>query len=292
VVNVDVLTASGETAPTDYQGISVPAHGVVSEKLDAHATNDSEFGTVVQVDSGAIVADELTIRDSTGTKGFSDQLGMPAPESTWAFPSSVEPVGGSVTFDVMNPSSSQSEVTLDATYGAGIAVHPVEVSVPAESVGSIVLGHEPGFGQSTPYAVVVKATSPVVVGRVVRGRPGRKHVGANSSGSTPGVAVGADSWVVVPVPSPLHALALTVESLGKKAVKLSITRALGGANLVNGASSTTTLGPGESATVNPSVLASSTGPLLVVANGPIAVELDASPVIGAGMVVVPVFTSG
>jgi Family of unknown function (DUF5719) len=294
VVNVDVLTASGEAIPTEYQGIAVPALGIVSEILDAHATGDKEVGTIVEVDSGSIVADELLLRDSGGTRGFSDQLGTPSPESSWAFPNSVEPAGGSLVFNVMNPSSVASEVTIDATYGAGIAVHPVTGSVPAESVSSFVIGSEPGFGQNTPYAVVIKSTTPVVVGRALyaRPRPVRRKFPPDSQGSTPGIAVGAESWIVPPVPSPLRAASITIQSLGRKAVKLSIAKAIGVSPQGSGAKVTTTLGPGESATVNPSVLAADAGPLLVEANGPIAVEIDASPAVGVGMVVVPAFVAG
>jgi hypothetical protein len=291
VVNVDVVTPSGEAIPTDYQGIAVPALGLVSETLDAHATNDAEVGTIVEVVSGAIVADELSLRDSGGTKGFADQLGAPSTESVWAFPHSVEPPGGSLVFNVMNPSSVQSEITLDATYGMGTAVHPVTGSVPPDSVSSFVIGSEPGFGENTPYSVVIKSTTPVVVGRAVYSKPVGRKVPAESEGSTPGVAVGAQSWIVPPVPSPLVAMLLTIESLGSKAVKLSITKATGGAALVGGAKVTTTLGPGESATVNPTVLTGA-GPLLVEADGPIAVELDVSPEPGDGMVVVPAFVAG
>jgi hypothetical protein len=292
VVNVDVITSSGEAIPTEYQGIAVPALGIVSETLDAHATSDKEVGTIVEVDSGAIVADELLLCDSGGTKGLSDQLGTPSPETSWAFPDTVEPTGGSLVFNVMNPSSVASEITIDATYGAGIAVHPVTGSVPADSVSSFVIGSEPGFGQNTPYAVVIKSTTPVVVGRALYARPVGRKVPRESQGSTPGIAVGAESWIVPPVPPPLKALSITIQSLGRKAVKLSITKAIGASPRGSGGKATTTLGAGESATVNPSVLAGDGGPLLVEADGPIAVEIDASPVVGVGMVVVPAFVAG
>ena len=59
VVDIDVVTASGEVDPTDYQGVAVPAGGLVTEKLDAHATNDPEVATIVEAASGSVVAEEL-----------------------------------------------------------------------------------------------------------------------------------------------------------------------------------------------------------------------------------------
>jgi hypothetical protein len=132
---------------------------------------------------------------------------------------------------------------------------------------------------------------PVVVGRAIYSKPIARKARLESEGSTPGVAVGAEGWIVPPVPSPLKVISLTIESLARKPVKLSITKAGSGAALVSGAKITTTLGAGESATVSPSVL-NGAGPLLIEANGPIAIELDATPVVTPGMIVVPAFVAG
>jgi Family of unknown function (DUF5719) len=292
VVDVGTLTRSGEAQPSAYQGLSVPPGGIVSERLDTHATNDPEVATIVTAASGAIVADELTYVNSGGTKGFTDLLGTTQTSTRWAFPYCVEPRGGALAFELMNPSATASQVVIDATYGKGIAVHPVTLSVAAQSTATVSMSKEPGFVPGTPYSVVLNASVPVVAGRFVHGRQAHKRPGAESAAGSLGVPLGSNNWIVPSVPTPVHALGLAVEALGKMPVRMTFTRAVGGAALVAGAGATTTVEPGESVSLNPKIFRSYSGPIRITADGPTAVELDASPAAGAGLLVVPAFAVG
>ncbi len=286
VVDVDVLTPSGEAEPAAYQGLAVPAGGLVTEQLDTHATDDPLLGTVVEAASGSVVAAELDLTTTGGRHGCSEQLGAPAAQSVWAFPYTVLPKGGSVALNVIDPGSAGTNLVLDATYGSGTSVHPVMLTVKGQSVSSIVLGREPGFAATTPYSIVIKASSPVVVGRVVYAT---KRTDRPNAGYTLGVPIGATHWLVPGVENSDHATSLAIEALGSKPVKVTVTRSTGVSAPVPGGRDSATVVPGVEVHVEAQSLALYSGPLVVVADGPVAVELDAAPSGSPGIVVVPAF---
>ena len=286
VVDMDLVTPSGETQPAAYQGVAVPAGGLVTEQLDSHATNDPVLGTLVEAASGSVVAGELDVTTAGGRHGFSEQLGAPGAQRSWAFPYTVLPKGGSVSFNVMNPGTGASRLVMNATNGSGIAVAPVRVTVAGQSVSSIVLGKEPGFASKKPYSIVIEASSPVVVGREVEAT---KKATRPTAGYSLGVAVGADRWLVPAVGSAAHPLSLTVEALGSKPVHVTVSRSVGGSSPSPGGKDSVVVAPGEVVHVDPKFLFVYPGPLVVVADGPVAVELDATPAGSAGIIVVPAF---
>jgi len=198
VVDVDLITASGETQPAAYQGISVAPGELVSESLDAHATNDSEFATVVQAATGSVVAEELSFVSADASVGFTDQLGSPQPQRLWAFPFSEATPGGSLVLNVMNPGNSIAHVVVRASDGARVPFTPVTALVTGQSTSVIILSSAPGFTLSTPYAVTVSSNVGIVVARTIQDH----SVGAlnPTEGTTTGVPVGADRWIVPSVP--------------------------------------------------------------------------------------------
>jgi hypothetical protein len=258
---------------------------LVTEQLDSHATGDPVLGTVVEAASGSVVAAELAVTTG-GRHGFSEQLGAPGSQRSWAFPYTVEPKGGSVSFNVINPGPAASRLVMHATNGSGIALTPVTVTVAGQSVASIVLGKQPGFVPMTPYSIVIDASSPVVVGRTVEAK---KKSTRPSIGYSLGVAVGADRWLVPGAGSEAHPLSLAVEALGSNPLHVTVSRSFGGSAPNPGGRDSVLVVPGEVVHVNPKFLIAYPGPLVVVADGPVAVELDATPAGSAGIVVVPAF---
>jgi hypothetical protein len=186
----------------------------------------------------------------------------------------------------LNPGSTASQVVLNATYGSASAVHPVTLSLPANSTASVALNHEPGFEALTTYAVTFTASTPVVIGRSIA-RPKKPPV--PNAGSSPGVPIGADHWVVPAVPTGGKPWELTFENLGKRPVKVTVTRAFGKTAPLAGSANTVLIQPGEDVGVSQSLLTAFVNPFDVEATGPIAIELDASPAAWAGVVQIPSF---
>jgi hypothetical protein len=187
----------------------------------------------------------------------------------------------------MNPGSTDSDVVLDATYGSGTLVHPVMVTVKSQSVSTIVLGDEPGFAQMTPYSILMTSSTPVVVGRAVYGP---KKSARPNAGYTLAVAVGAKHWLVPGVSGTRgHATSFAIEAMGSKPVHVTVTRTEGSSATVPGGRDSAVVFPGTEVHVEPRSLASYSGPLSVVADGHVAVELDAAPSGSPGIVVIPAF---
>jgi hypothetical protein len=104
-----------------------------------------------------------------------------------------------------------------------------------------------------------------------------------------GVAVGAERWLVPGIAPQEHVLSLAIEALGAKPLHVTVSRFEKGTASVAGGRDSAVVVPGEEAHVDPRSLSGYSGPLLVVADGPVAVELDAGPAGSAGIIVVPAF---
>jgi hypothetical protein len=283
VVDIALVTQGGEQAPSAYQGIAIGAGQLLSESIDQHATNDSNVGAIVTAASGSVVAEELQYTTVGGVHGYSDQLGAPRAQSAWALPYCSWPADGSLTLNVLNPTSKAVHVTIDADYGAGTPISPVSVPIPADATASVALNQQPGFASRNIYSVLVKSDSPIVVGRVVSGKT--KAVGP-SSGSTMGIPGGTNRWLVTQVPAPEHAWYLAIQSLSDKALKVTVNRTLPGSG--SSSSVVTEIEPGHVAYISSSVLASYVGSFIVEANGPLATELGAKSA-DPGTVAIPAY---
>ena len=130
------------------------------------------------------------------------------------------------------------------------------------------------------------ASSDLVIGRSIEWP---KKPPLPNGGSSLGVPIGADHWLVPAVPASGKPWSLTFEDLGTRPVKVTVTKALGGVAPVTGSSNTFLVQPGEKVGVSQSVLNAFVEPFDVRATGPIAIELDASPAAWFGVVSVPSF---
>lgn len=285
VVNIDLLTSTGEAQPTEYQGLSVAPGTTLTEILDEHATQDTEVATVVKAVSGSVVADELQTTGTSGLLGLNGQLGSPSPAKAWAFPYCDIPSGATLTFNVMNPNVGSTRVVLEAYDGSRVT-QPTVVKVPGETTSSIVVSGTANFSDSTAYSVVVSASRGVVVGRSISYLPANPK--QPTFGAQTGTALGASKWFV-PSADPGTGSNLAIEALGSKTVRVQITKSLGNEPLVSGPHNVTMVKPGAPAIVNSALIASYQGPWIIQANGPIAVELDGSPAVLDGVVVVPAY---
>jgi hypothetical protein len=211
VVNVSFLTGSGVIAPQDYQGLTVPAGQLVVENVGDFVQNQSNIGTMVTAESGAVVGNELQQWSSGAAGGVSVRLGSPEPSTTWRFAQTTALPGTTVGFSLANWGS--SAVTAKFSLGLPSAtVVPRSVVVPALSVAVFNATAIAGWPQSIPYAVTVDASGPVVVGRSVEAASGAP---TPVWGSSPGTVTVDTHWLV-PGPGVANAPGApnaTVESL-------------------------------------------------------------------------------
>ncbi|MGH9030296.1 MAG: hypothetical protein ACRDV4_11870, partial [Acidimicrobiales bacterium] len=120
VVDVGLDSSTqGFVEPPAYQGIPVPGGSLVVENVGDHLLNDPSVGTEVTTLSGAVVATELLTTPLGSGGGTSLLLGAPSPAPRWEFPQSLDPSGGAVVFDVLNPSAKRVSVKVDIGLAEG-----------------------------------------------------------------------------------------------------------------------------------------------------------------------------
>jgi hypothetical protein len=210
VVNVTFLTSSGVITPSDYQGLSIPAGQLVSENVGDFVQNQQDIATEVSAQSGQVVAAQLQAW-SAGTSGLGLSLGSPDTSTAWYLPQSTDGAG-SVTFHLANPGTAPTVATL--TFGLPMAhVAPVSIALPPQSVTTwspSSTGHLP---RQTAYATTIRATSGIVVSRMVDA--GSAAAPATAKGGGPATSTLATHWLVPApgVPNAPGTPGATVDSL-------------------------------------------------------------------------------
>jgi hypothetical protein len=289
VVNVALVSSTaGYLAPAAYQGIDLAPGSLVTENIGDHVAADPDVATEVSTLSGAVVATELESVGAPGDGGIALTLGSPAPAPQWVFPQSTGIPEGIVTFHVLNPTPSPADVSIVIGLSQGAGAAPLVLHVPAQSLVSLTAESETRIPAGVPYSLTfTSAGAGIVVSREVAA-PAGSPAGIPEVGEAPGVPGTAVRWLVPAVVAPgAGAWALAVVDLGKTPTSVRITtpggRAIAGQPVRR-------VEPGSPLVIGPYPGAPfGTAPIEVVADDPVAVELDALPVAAPGVVVVPSF---
>jgi hypothetical protein len=300
VVNITLDSASaGVVQPPAYQGIAVPGDSLVVENIGDHLMNDPDVAAEVTTSSGTVVAAELqSTPQSGGGGGSSLLLGVPSPVSEWDFPQNVDPPGGSVVFYVFNPSDHEASVSVKVGLVQGLAqglaqggAEPLSLRVLPHSATELVAESETRIPASGPYALEFSAGGGVgiVVDREVVAQAGSATPSVGQVHGVPGGA--ARTLLPAVIPPGTGATSLAILALSSHPVTVTVSSAARGVPVADldrrvvqpGMSLIVTAQPGSALGVVP---------LLVVASGPVAIELDAAPAGAAGAVVVPALVLG
>jgi hypothetical protein len=286
VVDVSLDESDGtDLQPPAYQGLPVPAGALVVENLGDHLLDTASFATEVTTTSGAVVAAELQTIPQIGGGGSSLLAGVSAPSKRWDFPQNLDPPssGSAVAFYLFNPSGATATVKADVALAQGQA-EPISVTVRARSVSELLAENQTRIPAASPYAMTFSSDVGIVVDREVAA------AGARSSpqiGQVHGVSRASSRYVLPALALPARAVSsLTVSDVRSAPVKVTVTDMKTG-EVVDAvvARVVTTQRPLFVTPAPGSGLGNDA--LLVIATGPVAVELDASPVGAAGVVVVP-----
>lgn len=273
VVDLSFVTPSGVTSPQPFQGLVVGPGRVSEVTVGRYVQNEPAVATVVSARSGAVVAGELQLYGPAGAAGVAIRLGAPSPSPVWDLPRSQDQVGGSSQLVIFNPSSRTEHVRVDVRLASG-PVAPFTQVVGPDSVWDLQTGNELRIPPGVGYAMRVHASgSGVVVARVGAGTPGGPGAQWGDGIVVPGVGTStALRWVVPAVGQAPGArggpLVVAVDNPGRRAVRVTLWWfSPSGARRVRhvrvGAGSFSQFGAGA-------------GPLVVSADGPVAVEGQAS----------------
>jgi hypothetical protein len=281
-----VSSTAGFLAPAAYQGIDVPPGALVTENVGDHAPDDAALATEVSTLSGTVVATQLESVGTAGNGGISLTLGTPAPAARWVFPQNTGLTGGTVAFHVLNPSTRRAVVSVAIGLSAGAGAEPLTMRVAPQSVATLVAEKVTRIPTNAPYALTFTSShTGIVVSRQVSA-PSGTPAPVPEDGEVPGVPGGARRWLLPGlVPPGTGAWALAVVDLGARAATVRIVTPDGRA--VAG-QAPRRVRPGTPLVIGPNPGPPfGTAPLEVQADQPVAVELDALPVAGPGVVVVP-----
>jgi hypothetical protein len=291
-VDVSMISATaGLLAPAAYQGIDVPPGSLVTENLGEHAPADGAIATMVSALSGTLVATELESSGTPGAGGLSLSLGSPAPATEWVFPQNTGITGSSVVFHVFDPSTSPAVVSVAIGLPAGAAAEPLTFRLPGQGQYNLVAGNQTRIPVGTPYALTFTSRGPgILVARQVTA-PSGLPAPIPEEGVVPGVPGSATRWLVPATVAPgTGAWSMAVLDLGSRPTAVRVTTPTGG---VIASQPQRRVLPGVPLVIGPNPGAPfGTAPVMIVATQPVAVELDALPVAGPGVVVVPALSLG
>jgi hypothetical protein len=294
VVDLGFMTPTGAVQPVNYQGVVIDPGATLAEDVASEVQNASQVSTVVTARTGRVVASELQIY-AGASSGLSVVPGLSQPQDHWAIPLAQESSGGSSEIDVFNPGTAPEKVTVRMRLASG-PLAPLEDTVAAGETWALATSHETRIPAGASYSAEVDATGGhgVVVSRVV-------VAPAAATAPQAGIATAVDSltsstaaheWIVSPPGTQARPAisgaarrALAVLNVGSAPVTFDASAVDSGhrRRLVSG-----TLAPGASAVVTGSTVSSAGfDPIVVRADGPMAVSEDLVPSGGVGVVDMP-----
>jgi hypothetical protein len=295
VVDLGFMTPTGAVHPVNYQGVVIDPGATVAEDVSSEVQNSSLVSTVVTARTGRVVASE--VQTYAGPRsGLSVVQGLNQPEDRWAIPLAQEtPGGGDSEIDIFNPSTTPEKVAVHLRLASG-PLAPLEDTVAPGETWALATSRQTRIPAGADYSAAVDATGGpgVVVSRAV-------VAPATATAPQAGVAVAIDGltsatpaskWIVPPpgtaaspAVSGVAHNALSVQNVGdERATFHAYAIAPGTRHLLASGS----LAPRGSAVVTGTPLAD-TGfdPIVVRADGPMAVSEDFVPSGGVGVVGMP-----
>lgn len=211
VADLGFATDSGPSQPTDFQGLVVPAGGMLALDLRSHVQDSKVVGTTVAARIGRLVAAELDVRTSAPPAGMTLVAGAPATSGSWYFPYGETAPSVTDDYDVYNPSSSPAKVTLLYSLSKDSA-EPLRIDVAPGTVTDVAPSARLHVPAGVAYSLAVRSGTGVVVERSASSPNGpAAMLGATvisagwsvAAGAPPGVST--TEYLVVSNPGPAEA---------------------------------------------------------------------------------------
>jgi hypothetical protein len=178
VADLSFTTDQGPEAPQEFEGLVVPAGGLVTVNLGDHLRRRHAIATSVDVRSGRVVAwktDVVTpppngvplLGTAAGAQPLADPatpipgvtltLGAPATATEWVWADGQTGTGLNEQYVVFNPGTAAADLRLAVNLDQGVA-EPFELTVPPGQVVQVVSSQEvripPGVGHSATLVSV------------------------------------------------------------------------------------------------------------------------------------------
>lgn len=295
VVDMSFSTDQGSEAPADFQGLDVPAGGLLAVDLGSHLRRRQQIATTVRARTGRIVAWSTTVvtppaagealvgappdpanptsaDPAAAAPGVVLTLGSSSTGTVWSWPDGLSGNGLDERYAIYNPSPQPATVTLSLVLDQGQA-EPFNLTIGPQQVTTVVAGSEaripPGVGHSATLASTNGVG--VVATRILTGVP----PASRGTASLPGSRLAAPAWLVPAATEPGTTSDLAVLVPGTDPLDATVYGWRGGREVALAGLSNLTLAPGQRNLIALSIKAPGyTGPVVVRASGPVEVEAD------------------
>ena len=207
-VDVTFSTDDGVREPQRYQGLPIPAGGVVGLDVGEDVTRKGHVSTTVRARSGSLVVERLQSFDgSSGSRirGLSVALATPEPLEAWGFATGVIGDGNREWIVLYNPGDERAEVDVSVrTAGESSPPPPYALTVRAGGYEVLEYGEDDRVQPRKGHVTIVRSSNgvPIVAERVlsIPGAPGWREPDSDATGgdisATTGAAFADREWVL------------------------------------------------------------------------------------------------
>ncbi|HSS11783.1 MAG TPA: DUF5719 family protein [Acidimicrobiales bacterium] len=169
IVDLSFTTEQGAEAPSDFQGVVVPAKSLIGLDLGTHLRRRAQLATTVSVRTGRIVAFKTQVATagtapatSPRVPGLSLILGAPSPATSLWWPDGLTADGMTERYQIYNPTQTEADVSLSVALDQGSA-DPFAIKVPPGGTGTVVSNTEPRVPKGVGHAAELRTTTGVGV---------------------------------------------------------------------------------------------------------------------------------
>jgi hypothetical protein len=155
IADLSFWTEQGSEAPADFQGVVVPARGVIGLDIRAHLRRRAQVATTVSVRAGRVAAFKTQVVNppppggapgsGAGAKGrvpgLSLVLGAPSTATQLWWPAGLTGSGFTERYQIYNPSQTPAEVSLRVDLDEGMA-DPFAIRIPPGATQTVVSNAE------------------------------------------------------------------------------------------------------------------------------------------------------
>jgi hypothetical protein len=294
VVDLSFTTNQGPEAPEEFQGLVVPANGMLNVDLGSHLRRRQAIATTVTARTGRVVAwktdwVKTPRRGSTllGTRaannpladpafpiaGATVALGAPSAGTQWTWPDGYAGNGIDERYLLYNPGARSADVRLSLGLDQGVA-EPFELSVGPYQVVSVVSEQQARIPAGVAHSAVLQSLNgvPIVAERTVVASEPSPWTGL---GEMVGDRVAAERWLLASGrPNRAHAAYVIIYNPGYTPVQVAIDGLSASTQVPLERSGAIRVPPLRRVSVPLPVLRRGSEPVVVIAGAPVFVESD------------------
>ncbi|HVT76017.1 MAG TPA: DUF5719 family protein [Acidimicrobiales bacterium] len=270
IVDMSFATEQGRDAPAAFQGIVVPANGLVPLDVGTHVRRRAHVSAAIHARRGRVVVEALQTHNGDGRRGVGLMLGLPRTATSFVFPDGIASPERFEQLHLFNPNRGEASVQLDLVLDAGKA-QPFQLRVPAQGRITVDLTSESRVPKNVGHALLLRVSNgvPIAVSRTTDvGPPAARRGYLTDEGATAaalhwgfaagGVTPGLDEWIAVINEAPT---AVTVDLTTLTDGRLTALAGLNGVRIPRGGRRVFRLAD-HGATPDTPIIVNATGPVV------------------------------